>query len=175
MACRCKPCASEFNLWSLHIYQDPNDHGVSQTLPGHDGFITCVKFIKDDIIVSTDTKGTLRLWRKNISQAGKGFSLGLLRANDIGQWKALRTIQAHSKSISCLYVKAGHLVTGSSDSCVKFWKVGEECKQILSLIWPAYQHTLTDDLIAVQTIGLNGRYPLALSLAYLPQSNGLIF
>ena len=64
-------------------YQDPNDHGVSQTLPGHDGLITCVKFVKDDMIVSADTKGTLRLWRKNISQAGKGFSPGLMRANGI--------------------------------------------------------------------------------------------
>ena len=81
--------------------------------------------------MSADAKGSLRLWRKNISQAGKGFSLGLLRANDIGQWKAHRTIQAHSKSISCLYVKGEHLITGSSDSCVKIWKVTEKCKTAL--------------------------------------------
>jgi elongator complex protein 2 len=135
MACRCEPCAgspSEFNLWSSKFYQDPNDHGVSQTLPGHDGFITCVKFVKVDIIVSADTKGTLRLWRKNISQAGKRFSLGLFRANDIGQWKAHHTIQAHSKSISCIYVKGEHLATGSSDSSVKIWKITEECKSSIS-------------------------------------------
>ena len=135
MACRCEPCArspSEFNLWSLTFFQAPNDHGVSQTLPGHDGLITCVKFVKDDIIASADTKGTLRLWRKNISQAGKGFPLRLLRANDIGQWKAHRTIQAHSKSISCLYVNGEHLVTGSSDSCVKIWNVTNEGKSGIS-------------------------------------------
>lgn len=86
--------------------------------------------------MSADTKGTLRLWRKNISQAGKGFSLGLLGANDIGQWKALRIIQAHSISISCLYVKGEHLVTGSSDSCVKVWKVTEECKSDISKFYP---------------------------------------
>lgn len=135
MACRCEPCAgSPLNLifGPQNFYQDPNDHGITQTLPGHDGFITCVKFVKDDIIVSADTKGTLRLWRKNMSQAGKGFSVGLLRANDIGQWKAHRTIQAHYKSISSLYVKGEHLVTGSSDSCVKIWKVTEECKSGIS-------------------------------------------
>jgi WD40 repeat protein len=82
--------------------------------------------MKDDMIVSADTKGTLRLWRKNTSQAGKGFYLGLMRANDIEQWRAHCTIQAHSESISCLYVKGEHLVTGSSDSCVKFWKVAVE-------------------------------------------------
>jgi WD40 repeat protein len=86
--------------------------------------------------VSADTKGTLRLWRKNISQAGKGFSLVLFRANDIGQWKTHRIIQAHSKSISCLYVKGEHLVTGSSDSCVKVWKVTEERKLGISNFRP---------------------------------------
>jgi elongator complex protein 2 len=116
----------------LNFYQDPNDHGVSQTLPGHDGFIKCVKFMKDDMIVSADTKGTLRLWRKNISQAGKGFSLGLMRANDIKQWKAHCTIQAHSESISCLFVEGEYLVTGSSDSCVKIWKVTVEDKSDIS-------------------------------------------
>ena len=94
--------------------------------------------------MSADTKGTLRLWRKNISQAGKGFSLGLLRANDIGQWKAHRTIQAHSKSISCLNVKGEHLVTGSSDSCVKIWKVTKECKSGISKFYPLIDlHILT--------------------------------
>lgn len=111
----------------LNFYQDPNDHGVSETLPGHDGFITCVNFLKDDMIVSADTKGTLRLWRKNIFQAGKGFSLGLMLAN-VEQWKAHHTIQAHSESISCLFVKGEHLITGSSDSCVKIWKVAVEDK-----------------------------------------------
>ena len=88
--------------------------------------------------MSADTKGTLRLWRKNISQAGKGLSLGLLRTNDIGQWKAHRAIQAHSKSISCLFVKGEHLVTGSSDSCVKIWKVTEECKSDISKFYPYF-------------------------------------
>lgn len=88
--------------------------------------------------MSADTKGTLRLWRKNISQAGKRFSFGLLRANDIGQWKAYRTFQAHSKSISCLYVKGEHLVTGSSDSCVKIWKVIEEDKSGISRFYPLF-------------------------------------
>lgn len=80
------------------------------------------------MIVSADSKGTLRLWKRNMSQAGKGFSFALMRANGIGQWKENRTIQAHSDSISCLYVKGENLVTGSSDSCVKIWKVTEEDK-----------------------------------------------
>ena len=84
------------------------------------------------MIVSADTKGALRLWRKNLSQAGKGFSFGLMRANDIEQWKAHCTIQAHSESISCLFVEGEYLVTGSSDSCVKIWKVTAEDKSDIS-------------------------------------------
>ena len=37
-----------------------------------------------------------------------------------------------------------------------------------------YDNAFSDDLAAFQTIALNGRYPLALTLAYLPQSNGSI-
>jgi len=85
------------------------------------------------MLVSADTKGTLRLWKKNISQAGKGFSLESMRANDLEQWKPHHTIQAHSESISCLYVKGEHLVTGSSDSCVKIWKITREGKSIGSI------------------------------------------
>lgn len=88
------------------------------------------------MIVSTDAKGTLRLWKKNISQAGKGFCLILMQANDVEQWKAHRTVQAHSESISCLYVKGEYLVTGSSDSCVKIWKMIEEDKSDISRFYP---------------------------------------
>lgn len=145
MACQCEPCEKslKFMIQPLvpNFNQDPNDHGVSQTLPGHEGLITCVKFVKDDMIASADAKGALRLWKKNISQAGKGFSFGLIPANKLEQWNTHLTIQAHSESISSLYVKGEHLVSGSSDSCVKIWKVTGEDKSDISRVYFLTLHT----------------------------------
>ena len=49
--------------------QDPNDRGVHETLPGHEGLVTSVRFVDDSTFVSADDKGVLRLWRKLSDQA----------------------------------------------------------------------------------------------------------
>ncbi|KAI0303122.1 WD40-repeat-containing domain protein [Russula brevipes] len=118
------------------------DHGVFATLSGHDGLVTCVEFIDDNRFVSADDTGWIRLWRK--SNSG---------------WAPSLDFQAHAKSLSalCAHPQAGCIVTGSSDSLLKVWKLGEQ-----------------DSLQEVETITLKGRYPLSLGLARLPQSDALI-
>jgi len=47
----------------IHCMQDPDDRGVFQSLPGHEGLVTCVRFIGDDVLASTDDNGIMRCWR----------------------------------------------------------------------------------------------------------------
>ncbi|KAI0269264.1 WD40 repeat-like protein [Gloeopeniophorella convolvens] len=126
-------------LWDT---QSPADRGVYSTLSGHEGLVTCVEFLDDDKILSADDTGAVMLWRKAESK-----------------WASSQTLQAHEKAISALCVLANGdcIVTGSSDSSLKVWKVGEQ-----------------GNLEEVQSIPLNGRYPLSIDLANLPQSSALI-
>ncbi|KAH9062064.1 WD40 repeat-like protein [Lactarius vividus] len=120
----------------------PNDHGIFATLSGHDGLVTCIEFVDDSRILSADDTGYVRLWQYSTSG-----------------WAPSMSVQAHTKAISVLCVKteAGCLVTGSSDSLLKVWKLGEQ-----------------DYLQETEAITLKGRYPLSIALAKLPQSSALI-
>lgn len=51
--------------------QDPVDRGVHQTLPGHDGLITGVRFVRDVTLVTADDKGILRSWELLDGKAGE--------------------------------------------------------------------------------------------------------
>ncbi|KAF8842300.1 WD40 repeat-like protein [Paxillus ammoniavirescens] len=93
-------------LWNI---DDQNDSGVQETLPGHEGLVTCVRFLRDDFIVSADDKGAVWFWRKFEKQ-----------------WRSTATIPAHQQPVSALVVSEGLLVTGSSDSSVKIWNITDE-------------------------------------------------
>jgi hypothetical protein len=60
--CRCR-------IPLLKHLKDQRDPGVSETLPGHQGLVTCVRFVRDDMFASADDKGGLRCWRKIGHQA----------------------------------------------------------------------------------------------------------
>ncbi|KAG5646628.1 hypothetical protein DXG03_002932 [Asterophora parasitica] len=139
------PCVKT-HLWSYlpshALAQDEGDRGVFQTLPGHEGLVTCVRFVSDTAFTSADDRGALFLWRRAESH-----------------WRATGRIQAHAKAISTLCVLDDWIATGSSDASVKVWRIkpgGEG----------------SDELVEEQAITLKGRYPLSLALAYLPQSKG---
>ncbi|KAG6918947.1 hypothetical protein DXG01_010602 [Tephrocybe rancida] len=53
-------------LWDI---SGKTNRGISETLPGHEGLVTCVRFISDASFASADDCGTLILWRKLGSQA----------------------------------------------------------------------------------------------------------
>ncbi|KAF8897476.1 WD40-repeat-containing domain protein [Infundibulicybe gibba] len=86
-------------LW--HI----GDSGVRETLAGHDGAVTCVRFISDDAMVTADDCGVLIYWYKST------------------QWHLHAKIQAHEKPISSICVHASCIVTGSSDASLKIWEL----------------------------------------------------
>ena len=61
------------SLWNL-----PDEH-IHATLPGHEGVITCVRFVNESFFVSGDDKGVLRCWEKSGSQV----TLNDLTANSL--------------------------------------------------------------------------------------------
>ncbi|KAF5322837.1 hypothetical protein D9619_000370 [Psilocybe cf. subviscida] len=64
-------------LWDLDNEQQ---RGISETLPGSTGLITCVKFLAQDTIVAVNDAGVLTIWRHRAnSQAGTAFSTPLAR------------------------------------------------------------------------------------------------
>ncbi|KIK06761.1 hypothetical protein K443DRAFT_88816 [Laccaria amethystina LaAM-08-1] len=88
-------------LWNIN---DDIDSGISATLPGHEGLVTCVRFLTKDVLLSADDKGTLLLWKQNELK-----------------WKMAVKCQTHSKAISSICVHQNRIVTGSSDGLVKVW------------------------------------------------------
>ncbi|KAI5832480.1 WD40 repeat-like protein [Schizophyllum commune Tattone D] len=85
---------------------------------------------------------------------------GLLRLwrEKEGKWVSTASVKAHAQGISSLCVRGTLLVSGSSDATVRLWDLQED----------------EDKIAEVQTISLNGRYPLSLALAILPETSTLI-
>ncbi|KAG0709563.1 WD40-repeat-containing domain protein [Suillus ampliporus] len=90
-------------LWNT---QDPDGRGIFQTLPGHEGLVTCVRFVASDAFASADDKGTLRYWRL--------FGT---------EWRTTAIMQVHRQAVSVLRAFDKFLLTGSSDSSIKIWEV----------------------------------------------------
>ncbi|KAI6034199.1 WD40-repeat-containing domain protein [Pisolithus microcarpus] len=89
-------------LWDI---DDANDNGVYETLRGHEGTVTCLRFLRDDLFFSADDKGAVRAWRRAEGRV---------------------SFEAHSKPISALAVCDNVVATGSSDSSVKIWNLKQE-------------------------------------------------
>ncbi|KAG2077483.1 WD40 repeat-like protein [Suillus decipiens] len=105
-------------LWNT---QDPADRGIFQALPGHDGLVTCVRFVAPDAFASADNKGTVRYWRL--------FGT---------EWRTTAIVQAHKQAISVLREFDTFLLTGSSDSSIKIWEaqrgdVDDELKEFQTI------------------------------------------
>lgn len=72
------PCAADISGVSLvafasstlvALWDTASDRGVFETLAAHEGLVTCVRFVTDDLLATADDKGELRCWRRNGSQA----------------------------------------------------------------------------------------------------------
>lgn len=47
----------------VSILKDEEDQGVFATLPGHEGLVTCIQFLREDAFASADDKGVVHCWR----------------------------------------------------------------------------------------------------------------
>lgn len=90
------------------------------------------------------------------------------------QYEPVLSISAHNAAISALAVHENLLVTGSSDSLVKIWKIRvvDDVGTRLVLCLIQIINIYLDKLEEVQTIALEGKYAVSLALATLPQSKG---
>lgn len=109
------------SLWNLH------DERIHAALPGHEGAITCLRFVSESCFVSGDDKGVLRCWERSGSQVTLNSlisdPLTLTCSAHSSQWSVKQKIQAHGQPFSCMTYFDGYLITGSSDSAVKVWTV----------------------------------------------------
>ncbi|KAL0949764.1 hypothetical protein HGRIS_009803 [Hohenbuehelia grisea] len=67
------------NLLALWDASDERDPGISQTIPGHEGGITAVRFFTRSILISADDKGFLRVWRREPAKLGTAQALVMRR------------------------------------------------------------------------------------------------
>jgi WD40 repeat protein len=135
-------CRSSLSLSSPELVltgddtQDNTSRGVHQTLPGHAGNVTTLKFLpnkdggKSDIMASGDSAGVVRLWRE-VQAVRPSFC----RARDSPdeyrgrqEWSVYAVLQGHSQSISCLASipvddESILVVTGGSEGALHVWKV----------------------------------------------------
>ncbi|KAK1224413.1 Elongator subunit elp2 [Marasmius sp. AFHP31] len=132
------------------IWKATEESGITETLPGHEGIVTCVRSTSPTNFISADDRGMVYRWTKD-SEETQACSF----------WKSSK-FQAHQKAICSMTVLDDRLVTGSSDSQVKIWKLSPGIG------------TSNSEAVESQMIPLSGRYPLSLSLAALPRSQSLV-
>ncbi|KAF5393966.1 hypothetical protein D9757_000085 [Collybiopsis confluens] len=82
------------------------DKGISATIPGHLGTVTCIRVIDSNSFVSADDQGQVRIWKKTLSQACSTQYPINRRNNGI--------------------FSDDFISTGSSDATVKLWKLRED-------------------------------------------------
>ncbi|CAG8477672.1 4245_t:CDS:10 [Ambispora gerdemannii] len=145
------------NLIALYYPQDETNKGVFATLPGHTGRVNCVEFInrgnglnqRNIAIISGSADKTGRIWKK--SSDGQWVNSAVL----LGHEGAITTVGVmRAKSI---LVEKDLFATGSADGKIKLWERTIEHAQ--------------DKIECIQTINVGVKYPLALALSYLPESN----
>lgn len=131
-----------------------NSRGIFSLLSGHADSVNVVKFLEVEgrsVLVSGSADNTIRLWVQD-EQSPAGY-------------KQTEAIVEHEKSVNTIAVLpgAGIFVSGSADAQLKLWQV---------------KPSSGDSLLQVellQSITLKPRFfPLALSLAKLPNSDSLI-
>ncbi|KAJ6614307.1 WD40-repeat-containing domain protein [Mycena sp. CBHHK59/15] len=133
---------------------------VFETLPAHEGLVTCVRFLAKDLLATADDKGVLRCWRQIGSQAC------------CLHWISMAKAEAHQQAISALCVHHESLATGASDGCVKIWtlSLGTGMYDLQRNWFFNNKGNDIDELKHVQSLSLQGKYPLALAIATLPHS-----
>ena len=97
-------------------------------LRGHTGQVKCLQ-VESTLAVSGGKDGRVKIWDLEIAEQAAEEALAGSMANDVaadgdiprlGEDAAcIRTLEAHTKDVTCLYFDGDCLVTGSSDKTLK--------------------------------------------------------
>lgn len=98
---------------------------VKTTLQGHDGYVSCVKFVQDDQILSSSGDQTVIRW-------------------DLGAERKVQTYHGHLEDVSSVeLVNEQVFVTGSVDNTVKVWDIRVDTPVMTLYGHTAEVHTVT--------------------------------
>ncbi|GAA6001452.1 Elongator subunit ELP2 [Rhodotorula paludigena] len=132
---------------------DEHSAGVHQTLPGHRGDVTALRFAQSqaqsDCFVSGDAQGEVRVWRE---KDGKWTTLALLTGHS-GSISAVEAVEIEGVSSEKRYL----VFTGGSDATLRVWTV-----------------STSGEIQLIQTVALNGKIPLSLAITFLPSSSSYV-
>ncbi|KAI8394027.1 WD40-repeat-containing domain protein [Radiomyces spectabilis] len=132
----------------------PTSHGIQQTLLGHSDRVICVDFIQrgheakleDVALISGSADNTAKIWKKSGNK-----------------WVNSATLQGHTGAIETLGCMRASVIdtdkdliaTGSADGTIRIWE-----RTVVD--------DTTDNVMCVQTLQCDLKYPLAMALSYLP-------
>ncbi|CAG8595652.1 10091_t:CDS:10 [Ambispora leptoticha] len=145
------------NLIALYYPQSETNKGVFAALSGHTDRVNCIEFInrgnglnqRNIAFISGSADKTGRIWKK--TSDGQWVNSAVL----LGHEGAIATVGVmRAKSI---LVEKDLIATGSADGRIKIWERTIDNEQ--------------DKIECIQTINVGVKYPLALALSYLPESN----
>ncbi|KAJ3169712.1 Elongator subunit elp2 [Irineochytrium annulatum] len=143
------------NTWvAVYDPQHPSRRGILQTLRGHTGRVNCVRFLRRGSrevgVVSASADTTCRVWRLSAE----------------GVWNTTAVLTGHTEPVTTVGVMRSPWAAGdvdiiassSSDGTVRVWErtIGEGSE---------------DSVVCTQVIDTGVRYPLAMALAYMPNSD----
>ncbi|CAG8580109.1 9871_t:CDS:10 [Paraglomus occultum] len=145
------------NFVALYYPTNPEARGVVVTLGGHTACVNCVDFINrgdekeqtNVAIVSGSADRTARIWKK--TSAGKYVSSAVLLGHS-GSINTLGVVRARS-----ILTERDIVATGSADGTIKIWE-------------RTIENETEDKVECLQTIDCGTKYPLALAITYLPNT-----
>ena len=101
----CGTSGKYINIWGI----SKNENALLKTLNGHTGYVTCLKLLPSNQLVSGSKDNTVKVW-------------------DLVTGGLVKTLEGHMNTIMCFeYVIAheGILISGSVDKKIKLWSLGK--------------------------------------------------
>lgn len=157
-----------------------SDRGFIETLPGHDGQVTAVRFITKDSFASADDRGVLRYWKKHQSQACMPHVNLMLLFNDIlfhfsgGRVRCKLTEKPYQPYVSIMSVLHRDPLTLPS-RFGQYQQLVNQVRLLVDIRITCFNVGYQDEIQETQHIALSGIFPFAIAMSSLPQSKSSCF
>ncbi|KAI3612590.1 rna polymerase ii elongator [Moniliophthora roreri] len=149
--------ASQVCLWDA----SDEETGITETIYGHEGVVTCIRSLSPASFVSADDRGVVHYWRKEKEGGGSQacvvlcassamyiYSFAMPRSGNPANFKLTGNPFPH-----CMF--RSRLRSTTVDELIFYGQGDSQVKEL-------------------QKIPLSGKYPLSLAMSYLPESQSTI-